>query len=151
MVSQRNSNIASCLPFLPFCEPSQWLTLVKCCESGKLAPYLCCFCPFICYIDIKWSLDPKCLSCLLFLFSCQTRVMSRSFATPWTSACIPPGPSVHGIFQGRILEWVTISFSRGSSWPTGWTQVFWIGRWATTEVPILCVVENLKRDLSNKI
>ena len=28
-----------------------------------------------------------------------------------------PGPSVHGILQGRILEWVTISFSRGSSQP----------------------------------
>ena len=29
--------------------------------------------------------------------------------------CIPPGPSVHGILQARILEWVAISFSRGSS------------------------------------
>ena len=30
----------------------------------------------------------------------------------------PPGPSVHGIFQARILEWVAIPFSRGSSQPT---------------------------------
>ena len=30
--------------------------------------------------------------------------------------CSPPGSSVHWIFQARILEWVTISFSRGSSW-----------------------------------
>ena len=29
----------------------------------------------------------------------------------------PPGPSVHGILQARILEWVAISFSRGSSQP----------------------------------
>ena len=29
----------------------------------------------------------------------------------------PPGSSVHGIFLGRILEWVAISSSRGSSWP----------------------------------
>ena len=29
--------------------------------------------------------------------------------------CSPPGPSLHGIFQIRILEWVAISFSRGSS------------------------------------
>ena len=28
--------------------------------------------------------------------------------------CSPPGSSVHGIFQARILEWVAISFSRGS-------------------------------------
>ena len=37
--------------------------------------------------------------------------------------CSPPGPSVHGILQARILEWVAISFSRGSSWPRDRTQV----------------------------
>ena len=31
--------------------------------------------------------------------------------------CSPPGSSVHGILQERILEWVAISFSRGSSQP----------------------------------
>ena len=31
--------------------------------------------------------------------------------------CSLPGSSVHGILQARILEWVTISFSRGSSQP----------------------------------
>ena len=31
--------------------------------------------------------------------------------------CSPPGSSVHGILQARILEWVAISLSRGSSWP----------------------------------
>ena len=34
----------------------------------------------------------------------------------------PPGSSVHGILQARILEWVAISFSRGSSWPSSQTQ-----------------------------
>ena len=29
--------------------------------------------------------------------------------------CSLPGPSIHGIFQARVLEWVAISFSRGSS------------------------------------
>ena len=29
--------------------------------------------------------------------------------------CSPPGSSVHGIFQARILEWVAISYSRRSS------------------------------------
>ena len=33
----------------------------------------------------------------------------------------PPGSSIHGIFQA-LLEWVAISFSRGSSWPRDWTQ-----------------------------
>ena len=31
------------------------------------------------------------------------------------AGCSPPGSSVHGISQARILEWVPISFSRGSS------------------------------------
>ena len=29
--------------------------------------------------------------------------------------CNPPGSSIHGMFQARVLEWVAISFSRGSS------------------------------------
>ena len=37
--------------------------------------------------------------------------------------CSPPGSSVHGILQARILEWVTTSFSRGSSWPRDQTCV----------------------------
>ena len=36
--------------------------------------------------------------------------------------CSPPGSSVHGIFQARLLEWVAISFSRGSSWPRDRTR-----------------------------
>ena len=38
--------------------------------------------------------------------------------------CSPPGSSVHGIFQKRILEWVAISLSRGSFWPRDWTCIF---------------------------
>ena len=34
-----------------------------------------------------------------------------------------PGPSVGGIFQAGILEWVAISFSRGSSWPRDWNLI----------------------------
>ena len=53
--------------------------------------------------------------------------------------CSPPGSSIHGILRARILEWVAISFSRGSSWPRDWTQVSHIASrhfnlWATREV-----------------
>ena len=56
----------------------------------------------------------------------------------------PPGSSVHGIFHA-ILQWIAISYSRGSSWPRGQTCVFCIsclGRWilyhsTTWEAPIL--------------
>ena len=37
-----------------------------------------------------------------------------------------PGSSVHGIFQARILEWITISFSMGSSRPSDGGCVSWI-------------------------
>ena len=37
--------------------------------------------------------------------------------------CSLPGTSIHGIFQARVLEWVALSFSRGSSQPRGGTQV----------------------------
>ena len=40
-----------------------------------------------------------------------------------TMDCSLPGFSVHGISQARILEWVAISFSRGSSQPRDRTQV----------------------------
>ena len=46
------------------------------------------------------------------LFSCW--VVSDTFVTPLDYST--PGFSVHGILQARILEWVAISFSRGSSW-----------------------------------
>ena len=39
-----------------------------------------------------------------------------------------PGSSASGISQTRILEWVAISFSRGSSQPRDWTQVSRIGK-----------------------
>ena len=35
----------------------------------------------------------------------------------WPHDCSPPGFSVHGILQARILEWIAITFSRGSSQP----------------------------------
>ena len=35
--------------------------------------------------------------------------------------CSPPSFSGHGILQARILEWVAVPFSRGSSWSRGWT------------------------------
>ena len=48
----------------------------------------------------------------------------------------PPGSSVHGILQARVLEWVAISFSRRSSKPRDQTCVSCIlGRLFTTELP----------------
>ena len=69
---------------------------------------------------------------LLFLFSHW--VVSNSFVTPMD--CSPPGFFVCGIFQARILEWVAIPFSRGSSWPRDWTCVSCLaGGFFITEPP----------------
>ena len=67
-------------------------------------------------------------------------------AQPCQTLCNPvdyslPGSSLHGILQAKVLEWVAISFSRGSSQPRDWTWVSHIaGRcfnlWATREAPI---------------
>ena len=37
--------------------------------------------------------------------------------------CSLPGSAVHGILQARILEWVSISYTRGSSRPRDWTLI----------------------------
>ena len=57
--------------------------------------------------------------------------------------CSLPGSSVPGILQARILEWVAISFSRGSSRPRDQTQVSRNGGrcfnlWATREAKSAC-------------
>ena len=61
------------------------------------------------------------------------------FATPWTTA--RQAPLSLGILQERILEWVAISFSRGSSQPRDQTQVSHIAggffsSWATREAHV---------------
>ena len=54
--------------------------------------------------------------------------------------CSLPGFSIRGILQARVLEWVTISFSRGSFLPRNQIRVSCFGRrrsnlWATRETP----------------
>ena len=56
--------------------------------------------------------------------------------------CSLPGSFVHGILQARILEWVAIPLSRGSSWPRNRTQIsYTTGRfftiWTTRKVPMV--------------
>ena len=51
-------------------------------------------------------------------------LVAQSCLTLWDPMdCSPPGSSVHGILQTRILEWAVIYFSRGSSRPRDQTQV----------------------------
>ena len=68
-----------------------------------------------------WLLVEQCVClCVLVAQSCLT------LCDPMD--CNPPGSSVHGISQAKVLEWVAISYSKRSSWPRGQTQVSCIGR-----------------------
>ena len=72
--------------------------------------------------------------------------------------CSLPDSSIHWIFQARVRKWVAISYSKGSSWPRGWTCVFCISRqilyhcatweahltfWGTTKVFLLTLILKL--------
>ena len=50
--------------------------------------------------------------------------------------CSPPGSAIHVILQARILEWVAMPSSGGSSWPRNQIRVSCIaGKFCTTEPP----------------
>ena len=74
---------------------------------------------------------------MLGMFVCVLVTQSCP-ALPDPTDCSLPGSSVHGVLQARILKWIAILFSRGSSLSRDWIQVSYIaGRfftvWATME------------------
>ena len=76
--------------------------------------------------DITLPTKVRLVKAMVFPYGCEWSAVKsfsrvRLFATPWTYTL--RGSSIHGIFQARILEWVTISFSRRSAWPRDWTWV----------------------------
>ena len=78
---------------------------------------------------VLFILTDHLFSILLHTESDNCSVVSHSL---WPLNCSPPGPSVHGMVQARILEWIAIPFSRGSSQSRDWTQVSCIaGRFFT--------------------
>ena len=81
------------------------------------------------YIKFTWNCDLFLIQWKYFSFKLHVIIFSNSH---WVASvviscfhscptlydsmnCSPPGSSVHGILQARILEWVAICFSRGSS------------------------------------
>ena len=67
----------------------------------------------------------KLLNCFLKLLYHFTFTSAKYYQLLYTFCNLmdcPPGSCIHGIFQERILEQVTISYSKGSSQPRDWTQ-----------------------------
>ena len=68
--------------------------------------------------------------------------------------CSLPGSSIHGILQARILEWVAISYSRGSSQPRDQTRISYIASrffpvWATRKTHVRLGSEMEVKSLSH--
>ena len=91
--------------------------------------YLLNSCFYFLIIIIIWPCSVVCG----ILVPWNEGVSIQSCPTLWeTTDCSLPGHSAHGILQARILEWVAIPFSRGSSQPGNQTQVSLIaGRFFT--------------------
>ena len=64
----------------------------------------------------KKLLNSKHILMLLRMPACSAPSVVSNSLRPH-GLCSPPGSSIHGILQARILKWVAISFTRGSSRP----------------------------------
>ena len=102
------------------------LTMGRMCPNSPLASWVC-----------NGLITPSGVVCYTAMAQKKVKVKScPTICDPMN--CSPPGSSIHGTVQARILEWVAISFSRGSSWPRDRTLVSRIGGrcfnlWATRE------------------
>ena len=71
------------------------------------------------------------------LYTCVCMLVTQLCLTLWDPVdCSPPGSSVHWILQARILEWVAMPSSRGSSQPRDQT---WVSCIAGRCIPIVCL------------
>ena len=107
------------------------------------------YCPTVLFKVLYCNIKAIFFTCLSLpasyvLSVCCAAVLCPVVSGSWQPQnCNPPGSSVHGILQARILEGVAISSSRESSQPRDQTQVCGIaGRfftvWATREAHYLC-------------
>ena len=100
------------------------------CTSKKYSPLkgneVCC---------LRMNFKNRACVCVCVCVRARARMCVRAQSCPILcnpKDCSPPGSSVHGIFQERILEWVAIPCSKGSSWPRYQTHVPYVShtdRW----------------------
>ena len=60
---------------------------------------------------------------LIWALKSESEILQSRLTLGDPMGCSLPGSSSHGIFQAGVLEWVAVSFSRGSSQPRNWTRV----------------------------
>ena len=103
----------------------------------QLTPRLLCeACLFMCLFSLwawlwtRYGWDPQWIQCFIptpHYMQHKTGLCANLLHLCLTLCkpvdCSPPGSSVHGVFQARILECVAMACSRGSSWPRDLTRV----------------------------
>ena len=96
--------------------------------TGRLFPKPPTFHPFSSAISCDLSFLEDAI-----IFSGKNKYAAQSISQVWLFCdpmdCSPPGSSVHGILQARVLEWVAMPFSKGSSWCSDRSHVSCISRW----------------------
>ena len=107
----------------------QFLNIIKILLHVCLSVYICIIYVFLyIYVCFIWTynLNQNTGSWIFVYYS--VAYITNSFHSEVTKFCPTlcnpmdyslPGFFIHGIFQATVLKWVTISFSRGSSWPRG--------------------------------
>ena len=75
---------------------------------------------------ILFTYDKILISQIISMMCVCVCVYSAASVVSDPMGCSPPGSSVHGILQARILEWVSMPTSRGSSQSRGQTCIFYI-------------------------
>ena len=115
-----------------------WIRAHEQCR-GTTVLFSCCLMPPF-PSDSVLPLDSRAPRTHLFMSHILTYcmcVLSPALCDPMDRSL--SGSSVHGILQAKILEWVAISYSRGSSWPRDWTHISWVsciaGKVFTTVAP----------------
>ena len=124
--------VCVCIPFQKECIPSEIHTQCVC----ILFPHR--LLQVTEYSSLCYTVGPYWLS-ILYMHACSVAELCMTLRPHW------PGSSVRGILQARILEWVAISFSMGSSQTRDQTHIYCIGRrilyhCTTREVVILYIV-----------
>ena len=103
------------------------------CEFEAVDPCrisLYCICPFLYYKGFSALLSGH----IFFSVSVKRNSLNLSLHVKslqlcpllWPVDCSPPGSSVHGILQARILEWVAMPSSKVCSQPRDWTRISYI-------------------------
>ena len=102
--------------FLPKC--LFYVVIVKCCHGFKTVLVFLTWLIHEYWSVLQWWMIEPCIQNRGLCSYHEWLIVAQSCPTLCNPVnCSLPGSSVHGIFQARILEWVAISFSRGSSPP----------------------------------